>query len=1036
MQFRVKQVVVFILLVLILVPGVHAARFSSSLEERLQTSVADEMIPVIIQFSNSVPGEQLLKEVEFMNHVEQREYVIHRLRTHMYSEAGNVIHWLEQQVNEGTASDAKELWIAHAYVIELAAFRFEELRDFSSVSYVHLDDRIPSDEVLDEDRSAVQPDDGGSAPVDRIAWGIDHVGARDLWDMGIYGNSILVAIIDTGVDLNHPAFTGHIWENPGEIPGNGVDDDENGFTDDIHGWNFAEDNPSVYDVYGHGTSCAGITVGQPFSSDTTGFAPGATLMVLRNWGETYLSESSFPLAVQYAVANGARVITSSMSYPVDYDEPVGYITQRQTQENSLAAGIIQNNSGGNNGHRLAQRPVPWNINCPANCPPPWLHPEQTLVGGVSAILCVGAIDDDNNIEYYSPYGPSEWFDEEYPELYRDYPYVDGEFLGLIRPDVVAPGSLRTARNGGGTRVFEGTSAASPAVGGCLTLLRDAFQQATPAQLTEAVYMSAVDLGDEGFDNRFGAGLIMVNGAFDYLDEMIETGAVEVEVLDNEGEHVPQARISVGDDEVLGWTGDDGIAIVPRIIPGIYSVAARADEYGESSIDNIEVLLDDTTEVIIVLSELGFNIDPLFVSETLPVNDTLNVTFSLTSNLEETTDLSVNLEPRGGLDWTPDSEIDFRAIMGLMEVRGIAWMDSLFVLAGSYPSGDPQFWRFYEDGTLIDSFPQPPQAGSSGVGDMATDDSSHLLVATQGIIYTLDTTFTIIDSIETTLTSIGGLAYDDETGEFYISNRGTTILHLDSEGNVLGELEASHTVVGLAYYPDDRWSECLYSIQLSGNGLADLVRIDLASGVNSFMGDLAPDGLDMGVGLDTYISETNPFRQVVSLQVSQQLKVFSRDLLHESYYLDAVESLPPEGLEVLFDVYGPWFTEHTSVELDLIWSNLEFDWRFPLPVTLDIIPEVGVNDSYAVLPTTTRLERPWPNPFNPTVRLAFSLESISDVRLSIYNLLGREVDVLLDSRLEAGTGIITWNAEAYPSGTYFAILQTDHGRFAQKLLLLK
>ena len=68
---------------------------------------------------------------------------------------------------------------------------------------------------------------------------------------------IIVGVVDTGIDYNHPDLAANMWVNPGEIAGNGIDDDGNGFVDDVHGYDFANDDGDPFDDEGHGTHCAG-----------------------------------------------------------------------------------------------------------------------------------------------------------------------------------------------------------------------------------------------------------------------------------------------------------------------------------------------------------------------------------------------------------------------------------------------------------------------------------------------------------------------------------------------------------------------------------------------------------------------------------------------------------------------------------------------------------------------------------------------------------------------------------------------------------
>ncbi len=146
---------------------------------------------------------------------------------------------------------------------------------------------------------------GGTADAD--------IDATDAWDSLTSTGDLVVSIIDTGIDDNHPDLAGSIWTNSGEIPSNAIDDDANGYIDDVYGYDFANNDGDPHDDHEHGTHVAGIVGAQGNNAvGTTGVAWTTKLMALKfmNAGG-FGSVADAISSVNYSVANGASVINAS-----------------------------------------------------------------------------------------------------------------------------------------------------------------------------------------------------------------------------------------------------------------------------------------------------------------------------------------------------------------------------------------------------------------------------------------------------------------------------------------------------------------------------------------------------------------------------------------------------------------------------------------------------------------------------------------------------------------------------------------------------
>lgn len=223
-------------------------------------------------------------------------------------------------------------------------------------------------------------------------WDLKKTDAEKAWKVSQGSRKIVVAIIDTGCDINHEALQNNIWTNPGESgldasgkdkAFNGIDDDKNGFIDDIHGWNFVGNNNKLTDLHGHGTHIAGaIGADGGNGKGRVGIAPKVSMMILKYYEPKTPTDNlrNTILAIKYATKMKAHIINYSGG-GLEYSDE-----ERKAIDEARKEGILFVAAAGNekaNSDRLKYYPADY---------------------GLSNIISVTAIDPNTEVLKSSNYG--------------------------------------------------------------------------------------------------------------------------------------------------------------------------------------------------------------------------------------------------------------------------------------------------------------------------------------------------------------------------------------------------------------------------------------------------------------------------------------------------------------------------------------------------------------------------------------------------------------------------------------------------------
>lgn len=270
-------------------------------------------------------------------------------------------------------------------------------------------------------------------------YGLPKISAPQAWDVQT-GNNVVVAVIDTGVDYNHPDLAANIWTNTREIAGNRVDDDGNGFIDDVRGWDFVQNDADPMDLNDHGTHVAGVVAGVGNNAvGISGVNWKAKIMPVRFMDATGAGSTANAIrALNYAVANGARISNSSWGGP-QFSQALFDAIQAANSRGHVFVAAAGNSTANND-----------------------TAPEYPSSYNLPNIISVAATDRNDAIATFSNFG-------------------------RVSVDVAAPGVAiySTVRNGA-YRNLSGTSMAAPFVTGLGTLLLAQNSNLTVGEIVRAI----------------------------------------------------------------------------------------------------------------------------------------------------------------------------------------------------------------------------------------------------------------------------------------------------------------------------------------------------------------------------------------------------------------------------------------------------------------------------------------------------------------------------------------------------------------------
>jgi subtilisin family serine protease len=318
---------------------------------------------------------------------------------------------------------------------------------------------------------------GAATPTDTqypVQWNLNNTGqwspstpdadidAPEAWKITTGSPDVYVAVIDTGVDYTHPALAANMWTNPGEVAGDGIDNDGNGYADDVHGYDFVNKDGDPMDDYFHGTGCAGIIGASPFNDVVTGVAWRVGIIAVKAGNaEGSLSTSDVVKAFQYVNylknVQGVNIVATNNSYGGPGNFGTGAMRDAMAGVDQPGMSPILHVAAAHNFNESLE-----------------LVPRYPASFDLDNIVSVAATDWNDQIADFSNYGATS-------------------------VDLAAPGVQieSTDRNGDYFYTFAGTSAAAPHVTGVAALVASAFPGISAAQMKQRILAGVDPIGHIG-----------------------------------------------------------------------------------------------------------------------------------------------------------------------------------------------------------------------------------------------------------------------------------------------------------------------------------------------------------------------------------------------------------------------------------------------------------------------------------------------------------------------------------------------------------
>ncbi len=805
-------------------------------------------------------------------------------------------------------------------------------------------------------------------------YAITKIKADLAWDVSKGDTNVVIGIVDTGVDWNHPDLAANIWGNKNEIPNNGVDDDNNGFVDDIRGWDFGgldgtADNDPMEDRPDHGTLCAGCASAVTDNGiGIAGVGFNCKVMAIKTSRDDVRNNDGRALisygyqGILYGVDNGCSVINCSWGGS-NYSIYAQTVIEYAVEHNVLVVAAM-----GNENVELANYPARYD-----------------------GVFSVAASTSGDKRSSFSNYG--------------------------YDVDVTAPGtSVMSTWMDDTYSTASGTSLSSPITAGLCGLVKSVFPNYTAKQIGEQVRTNCDDIDalNPIYAKKLGKGRINAYASLTNTDsKSIRLESVEY-IEDGDGAFEPDETIQIKAHFVNYLNPINAVSI--NLTCSSQYVTVENGSFSTSSIGTLEIF-DNSSSLfsIKVLNTVPQNTNVvlmLIYSDGASYNDfqAISITLNPTYITQNINNIGLTVTNKGTFAY--DNYPTNTKGKGFYVNDGETLLFEGGLIYGTAEDKVVDGVRGDDGETQNGNFQNVTPVTVNAPGEVA--DGEAVVVFNDNIAGTNKV------GIETKLISyqFADEPYDNSVILRYIfkNTSGTEITNFYAGLFFDWDIDANSSATNYALYDENYRCAVLYDSSVS-----DYIAVGVAStwGEDRFYA-IQNDGNDGGIkiydgftkaekwmALTTGLTKTSAGPQDISSVNSAGPFVIAADSTLEVSFIIATG----QGMDAVKQSFAAARAKYLSLPTD-------------------------VDDETVNQPIVFSLAQNYPNPFNPTTNIKYSIPETGFVTLKIYDIMGREVSTLVSKQMNAGNYEVSFNASKLSSGVYVYSLKAGNKIISKKMMMIK